>query len=417
MLPDEIEWPRGVNPEKRDAGEVPLHFIAQIACADLPPGLWGGLGPRSGWLRLFQNNNTCDSEDRGVWRLIHTEELGSERQPPTDIGVIHDGMYTGGSRWTETRTTYPRWPVDLVKLGNTLRHEGQRSWPTPDQFETVLYPGKPVQTDAHQLPKLPIFSRRILDQALRDTIALLRRELQHTPISDAARSRLATPENWELIRSARAAPLDLLSAHPNAESLLARCEADRAAWLEWRTEVADWLEEWLGTLEPAGLDQPLTKADQARLDLLAEAPPQIQWFIDHHIGYPGHPEHVGPRKSEHSAFKLLTERAHRPARDVMGEYYLDPARRSLLPAEHLPTFEAWWRSLYSNRPHRMGGYHDGVQSDAIEGPQSKLLVLQLATDDAMQFCWGDCGAVYAFIRPDDLAAGNFDAAEFHLECH
>ena len=33
--------------------EVPGQFIAQIACADLPAGVWDGLGPRRGSLALF----------------------------------------------------------------------------------------------------------------------------------------------------------------------------------------------------------------------------------------------------------------------------------------------------------------------------------------------------------------------------
>lgn len=463
MLPDGIEWPRGVNPEKRGEGEVPLHFIAQIACADLPPELWGGLGPRAGWLRLFLNGNSCDNEDRGLWRLVHSAELGSERQPPADIGVIHDGMYTGGAAWTQSKSVYPRWPVDLVKVGNTLRHEGQRSWPTPDEFETEIYPGQPIERDRHKVPKLPPFARGVLQTALRETIALMRLPVREYPLSDVNRTQLASPTNWPLIltvpteRLARAntrwlaeeaerrgvealsdaeqqaylasqpnrvraaAELDtlrtLIGECPSPEALIARCEAGRAEWLAWRGEVADWLEEWLNGIAAATLDQPLTADDRERMAMLEGAPPHVYWVIDRQGGYSDEPNYVGPRKIESSAFAQLAEQCHRAASDLAVEFYLDPQRRHLLPAEYLPACEAWWRALYNNRPHRMGGYHDGVQSDAIEGPQEKLLLLQLATDDPMQFCWGDCGAIYAFIRTDDLKAGRFDAAELHLECH
>jgi hypothetical protein len=36
MMPDDVEWPRSVAPERLDEGEVPLHFVAQISCADFP---------------------------------------------------------------------------------------------------------------------------------------------------------------------------------------------------------------------------------------------------------------------------------------------------------------------------------------------------------------------------------------------
>ena len=34
MMPDHVEWPRSVSSEHPDRGERPLHFVAQIACAN-----------------------------------------------------------------------------------------------------------------------------------------------------------------------------------------------------------------------------------------------------------------------------------------------------------------------------------------------------------------------------------------------
>ena len=47
QMPDNIRWPRTASTG------APLHFIAQIACADLPKQIWNGRGPRDGWLLLF----------------------------------------------------------------------------------------------------------------------------------------------------------------------------------------------------------------------------------------------------------------------------------------------------------------------------------------------------------------------------
>jgi uncharacterized protein YwqG len=65
----------------------------------------------------------------------------------------------------------------------------------------------------------------------------------------------------------------------------------------------------------------------------------------------------------------------------------------------------------------MGGLHDGIQSDAKEGPTSSLLLFQIATDDAMHWVWGDAGAYYVFIDTDRLNAGDFSNLDATFENH
>lgn len=103
--------------------------------------------------------------------------------------------------------------------------------------------------------------------------------------------------------------------------------------------------------------------------------------------------------------------------ELVADTYVDPARRQLIPAHLLADFEAGWRCLVENRPHRMGGYHDGLQSDAVIGPTEHLLLFQLASDEGMHWCWGDVGAHYIYISPADLRRGAFDKASIVLECH
>lgn len=422
MLPDDVEWPRGVNPEHPDKGAVPLHFVAQICCADLPAELWGGLGPREGWLLLFVNGNTCFNDDPETWRLLHTTEPGQLRQPPADIGVIQDGVYTGGSAWTQSKSSYPHWPLDLVSVANNLRHENGRSWPTPDDFEKILYPGKRVQHDRHKLPRVAPYSRRVLQQGLKEVIATLSKAQAFRPVGETVVTELGRSANMDLVRAEAARQSDgrlaaLLSECRDAQALADRATADNDAMNEWRREVVTWLEEWQAAIKPGTLDDPLSQADRQRIELVEGAPPQGRWVIGSEGGIGDMPRYTGLRWSEQSLNKLLTEAWSKAGQELMLEHYLDPARRYLLPDVQLPGFEAYWRSLRQNRPHRMGGYHDGVQSDAVEGPQENLLLLQLASDDAAEFCWGDAGAVYVFVPAADLAENRFDSATFHLECH
>lgn len=104
-------------------------------------------------------------------------------------------------------------------------------------------------------------------------------------------------------------------------------------------------------------------------------------------------------------------------RKLVADIYVDADRRALIPDEVISANEPFWRQLVSNRPHRMGGYHDGAQSDAVIGPAKELLLFQIASDDAMHWCWGDIGAYYFWICPKHLVAGDFSGVRVGLECH
>ena len=139
MMPTHVEWPRSVSSEYPDRGERPLHFVAQIACADFPAELWGGLGPRAGWLLLFIDPNNGVPEGPDAFRLVHVDALGPERQPPADLGPVHDGVYTAFDyHYCRTFDEVPRlwrhWPVDLVVVPNEAVIVGQRTKVAPENF-------------------------------------------------------------------------------------------------------------------------------------------------------------------------------------------------------------------------------------------------------------------------------------------
>ena len=96
-MPESVAWPLGPTLDYPERGLTPLHFVAQIACADLPPELWGGLGPREGWLLLFIDPNQGVPEGPDAFRILHVDAVGPERQPPADLGPVHDGVYSGPS--------------------------------------------------------------------------------------------------------------------------------------------------------------------------------------------------------------------------------------------------------------------------------------------------------------------------------
>ncbi|MFF7725520.1 YwqG family protein [Streptomyces sp. NPDC008001] len=96
--------------------------------------------------------------------------------------------------------------------------------------------------------------------------------------------------------------------------------------------------------------------------------------------------------------------------------------------------EAVWE-LSEGTEHRIGGHanpvQDEVETEVARGalgnpPWSDpriqeealrwVLLAQFDSDDDADMMWGDCGALYWLIRPEDLAARRFDRAMFTWQC-
>ena len=455
FLPPDIEWPRAVNPEDRDGNAIPLHFVCQIALADLPPRLWGGLGPRAGWLLLFSENNSSE----GVYRLLHTTELGEERAPPGDIGVVHDGMYCDATDWKRREVTYPRVAVDLVSMPNRLYdHEGHLT-ATPENLAQLLYEGEPIGDNGLYRSISTPFSWRCIALAVDATIDAMDDE---RICENAARNRagmldalripdlgsalvhdkeqrlecrlnvngghdimaadLGELDEQQARRRAYLAQMqeeldqtrDLVAAYPDDDELLAFLEGQEPA--TWQAKLRPGLIQLRALAESRGLDSTLSLAEWYEIkDELARADRQM-WLPTRPGGSDG-TLRVSIAKTTLRAIDLLDRKIAAACGDTLKLYYLDAARRALVPPDALGEFEEHMRSFHENRPHRMGGYHDGVQSETGPHPTGKLLLLQLSCDYALEMLWGDCGAIYAWIDQDDLAAGRFERAEVHLECH
>ena len=104
-LPDALDWPC-IDGVKGD-------FLAQIACADLPPDLWDGLGPRKGWLAFFAHPVTGEAV------ALHLTEEGPPRDVPQGAGdaifAPHGGIGFGDLAALAV-CAFPEWPVDVVAV-------------------------------------------------------------------------------------------------------------------------------------------------------------------------------------------------------------------------------------------------------------------------------------------------------------
>jgi hypothetical protein len=100
-LPDPFDWPQVEG--------KPLHFLGQIACSALPSEIWGGLGPRSGYLAFFAG---VAGSIRAT--VIHSSELGPERRAPAawpDDFLSYDGRQ---ERFRELYERMPSWRLEIA---------------------------------------------------------------------------------------------------------------------------------------------------------------------------------------------------------------------------------------------------------------------------------------------------------------
>jgi hypothetical protein len=460
MLPDGVAWPRSVSSEYPDRGERPLHFVAQICAADLPPALWAGLGPRHGWLLLFIDPNQGCPEGPDAFHILHTETVGTERAPPADLGPVHDGVYTawdfghcGGEAYVPR--IWRRWPVDLVAMPNEASIEGRGMRVAPPDLAERLYAGAPVADPGLRLPHPAPFTRRGALYALNTALHGLGKPAIPQPLPERLLVNLHAPGGLDQIRTyleaqrekmreklaerqaaapamavpdaqavslereiaSRDALMAFLSAHATPAALIAYFQDAQVQLRDWRARCRSRLQRLRDALGDSDLDVAFTEAQWA--DLRAEAAGEPYRGFSYHIwgDRSKNPGDTMPPIGLFQSEQHLTLEPGRGSLELVADYYVDPARQGLIPARLLADFESNWRRLRSNRPHRMGGYQDGVQSTAVIGPAKHLLLFQIASDESMHWCWGDVGAYYIYIRPTDLQRGDFGRASIVLECH
>ncbi|MEO8531388.1 MAG: DUF1963 domain-containing protein, partial [Deltaproteobacteria bacterium] len=144
VMPDDLAWPTATSTRHPERGDVPLHFVAQICCDDLPPQLWGGLGPRAGWLLVFHDAHSEQGPNDNSKSLcvVHTLEHGQERHPPEGIWPHVDAADATANadyfvRPEDVPPVWRRWPVDLIALPNAQWHDKWRDSDDPAPTRAV----------------------------------------------------------------------------------------------------------------------------------------------------------------------------------------------------------------------------------------------------------------------------------------
>ena len=462
MMAEAIDWPRAPSPDRPGESELPLNFVAQLACADFPAELWGGLGPRAGWLLLFVNPRDGQGDDPRIVRVLHIDALGAERDPPADTPpVVDPELADGDYRWLGSVGQIPagwqRWPIDLVALPNQAHDDGNRIVVTPRDFATTLYDGAPIEPGRPDIGDERPYSWRGALYAVDAALRVLAEPTAAARIPPAIREMLDRPgyvaalvpelrarhAHWlsegegailakeEPLRerelelrdmlvpeaAARVEAIDRLAgfiaAHPGSTALAGAIDRGAADEAAWRAGTAERLASIRAGIEAHPLDTPLAGDEWDALAATLDADSVTRWTADWASRNSDLPVMLAEQRL--SLLDLARPGIEAGVVECAATDHGDPALAGLVPPHFIDGLAPYWRQLTDNRPHRVGGFHDGLQSDPEPGPQSELLLFQIASDEAMHWNFGDGGAYFVTIAPRDLAAGRFDRVEISLE--
>ena len=104
-LPDPFRWP--------ERGGQPYQFLCQVDCASLPPKLWGGLGPRTGWLAVFAGfTGSLDV------KVVHAPGLGAERHNGAAWRKSASALHSMDGRLDRFLSAPPKWRLHVVHPGD-----------------------------------------------------------------------------------------------------------------------------------------------------------------------------------------------------------------------------------------------------------------------------------------------------------
>jgi uncharacterized protein YwqG len=172
-LPEPFRWP------SRDG--QPYQFLCQINCATLPKELWGGLGPRTGWLAFFSTIG-----GRIDVKVIYAPQLGPERTCRNAWHKSASTLYHLDDSNDSILLPRPRWPLEFV-----IPAPGERI--PPDRLRQRPFDGE-VFSAAD--PKHRPGSWQTLDLLVRAALSSLRKSIQrYTAWERELAESMATPSD------------------------------------------------------------------------------------------------------------------------------------------------------------------------------------------------------------------------------
>jgi len=345
-MPPNFEWPI-IDGE-------PATFYAQIYCKDLPLGIWGSLGPKSGWLLFF-----CSRNHLSNLKVIHTREIGFER--PSPIAVSHYDGY-GSKRPAYNQLTgdvsglAPKWPVQIMAVD-------EKTYPEYRVFSS---------NNSELGPWLQNFNNAAYDAP-------------HMLPYDAVTLQYFVQAFDEYL-SKRVDPSELKRIFRDKEKLKSLLTLHRAV----QTQFTPLKDQTLAALAQNGFYNEL-----------------LTYFIQglrniNTIGFWAAPSYAQPNLFEH-------ETPTRNFRHFLELYarmkYLKTAAN--LPEPHLSAYSTRWDTISKFESAYMGGQTTLCYPGLMTNP---ICLLELPTSSLMGWGFGDMDTLGVFITAHDLKAGRWDKA-------
>jgi len=398
-LPAAIPWP--------EIDGTPCDFMAQIALADLPAGVWHGSGPRKGWLALFLHPTRYEH------RLLFVPELGPARAAPKPQAA-QDGWYNpyGLHRNDALQERYllralPQWPVDIVPAGEAAQDER-----TGDDAASSLYgKGFDLADPAHHPFDWPGMLA-LVDCAV---AALETRFGTEIPSPNVLEQQLAGLE----ARLAAGAPPDEAgrTSQPYTAAQIAEIEHHAAGLRELIPAAAEGRRMGVAAL---------TAVRQIAMDVHEQAgrlpfsPERAEALLTRLRAI--HWMHVlRPTATRFETLVLPITVHHRHASLFAWAYHVlhfDMARHAYcrdtasLPAATRAFYEPLWRGLGMKSVPQLGGF---PRSHVHQfSPDEHVMVLELPSNELMGWMFGDVDNVVLMMTREQIATSRFAEAGLHV---
>ncbi|NVK13537.1 MAG: DUF1963 domain-containing protein [Rhodobacteraceae bacterium] len=120
QMPDGMEWPM------QDG--KPMLFLAQLNCSFLPQNLWGGAGPREGWLLFFLPLTVTASTPAIECKVLHFTGMATERSVDVseeDFQSIIWIMRDDKNFLPRSAAPFPKWPVRFHEMPDVAEGAGE----------------------------------------------------------------------------------------------------------------------------------------------------------------------------------------------------------------------------------------------------------------------------------------------------
>ena len=388
-LPESYAWPR-------TSSGTPLHFLAQIDCADIR---FKTALPERGVLFFFGrddleqiwNEEPPASDDCRVLYALDAFALTPPRQPPADLPPIQDRR-----QGPNVHTAWPIVPLSFDSFPDASALPELHAWSWRSFLEALR--GAPA---AREEMKRDAEMRKAYDAQLKARrVAALVAATGARPPGDATPLNFETTAGAAILGSAASGP-EAFPQHWAYVHHLARAILHRPAYYAYgdgSERIVAEAERWLARAREVPLDRPVAEDDRRALRT---------WLVS--LKSPGDPSEMGSR-----AAQLAFVAAVGTIRSWAG----DPALAALVPADVYAACEPLFYGYHERDPQfsQMLGHAPSAQ-EALPADDPTICLLNLDTDRALGWSFGDGGQCTFWITPRDLARRDFSKVKGTIVGH